>query len=180
MLHSGSSIICSCCQKTVLLMASIHKSNLKQTSNKCSSEEDWADASPKDKSSAAHLRHGEGELVIKNWERTRKSIRKPTGSPALRRQPTTVSSSSAVFPSVPLHRLRESHTSDRNNREIYSRLVLTDGSRRQCAQISTTTRVTPVHSKGENIVPVRAVGAYIHVVSSFVTILPSVLIISET
>lgn len=119
--------------------------------------------------------------MIKNWERTRKSIRTPSGSPALWRQPTTVSSSSsAVFPSVPLHRLRESHTSDRNNREIYSRLVLTDGSRRQCAQISTTTRVTPVHSKGENIVPVRAVGAYIHVVSSFVTILPSVLIISET
>lgn len=61
--------------KTVLLMTSIHKSNLKHTSNKCSSEED--------KSSAAHLGHREGEVVIKNWERTRKSIRKPSGIPAL-------------------------------------------------------------------------------------------------
>lgn len=42
--------------------------------------------------------------------------------------PTTVCSS-AVVPSVPLHSLWDSHTSDHNNRGIYSCLIVTDGSR---------------------------------------------------
>ncbi|CAB1436028.1 unnamed protein product [Pleuronectes platessa] len=79
-----------------------------------SEQEDSAGRSPKDKSCAAHLRQGEGEVVIKNWERTKKSIREPSAIPALwrrRRQPSTPP---LRFPYSPLHGLWDSRRSDRS------------------------------------------------------------------
>lgn len=129
--------------KTVLLMISVHKSNLKHTSNKCSSEEDLAGVSPKDKSSAVHLWHREVEVVMKNWERTRKSIRKPSGLPALWRH-QQLSTTLLCFPwSLCIAWATQVTTAP--TRGIYSCVTVMDEIRGSVHKSVQATRVAYVH-----------------------------------
>ncbi len=133
--------------KTVLLMTSTHKSNLKHASNKCSSEEGLAGERPKDKSSAAHLRHREGEVVIKNWERTRKSIRKPSGIPGLWRH-KQLSAPLLCFPwSLCTAWGTATQVTTAPNRRIYSCLILMDENRGSVHKSAQATRGIHMHSR---------------------------------
>lgn len=118
--------------KTVLLTTPVHKSNLKHTSNKCSSEEEkvlcCTPLTPRRRGGDKEL--GEDQKINREaiWHRSTLET------------PTTVDYS-AVFPSVPLCSLRDCRTSDHNNRGIYS--CLNRGSVHKSVQ---PTREIHVHS----------------------------------